>query len=63
MSTYQEPYSAQSGSGQPGGVVDGRKLWTGGVITAIIVFGLGIAGFLFVRGIWNDEVSGLLARG
>lgn len=44
-SAYQERYTARSGGDQPGGVVDRRKLWTGGVITAVIVFGLGIAGF------------------
>ena len=63
MPTDQEPYSARSGSGQRGGVVDGRKLWTGGVITAVIVFGLAIAGFLFVRGILNFPILGIRPGG
>jgi hypothetical protein len=63
MSTYHEPYSAPSGSGQPGDVVDGRKLWTGGVITAVIVFGLAIAGCLFVRGILDFPILGIRPGG
>jgi hypothetical protein len=63
MSAYQEPYSAPFGSGQPSGVVDVRKLWTGGVITAVIVFGLAIAGFLFVHGILNYPILGIRPGG
>jgi hypothetical protein len=54
MFTYREPFYARfgyarSGSDRSGGVVDGRKLWTSGVVTAVIVFGLTIAAFLLVR--------------
>jgi nitric oxide reductase large subunit len=63
LSTYQEPYSARSGSRPPGGIVDARKLWTGGVITAVIVFGLTIAGFLIVRGILNYPILGIQRGG
>ncbi len=54
MFTSREPFYARfgyarAGSGRSGGIADGRKLWTGGVVTAIIVFGLTIAAFLLVR--------------
>jgi hypothetical protein len=49
MLTYPERSSLRSGSFRTGSV-DVRTLWTGGVVTAVIVYGLTIVGFLFVRG-------------
>ncbi len=54
MFTYRVPFHARFGyarssSDRSGGVVEGRKLWTGGVVTAVIVFGLTIAAFLLAR--------------
>jgi hypothetical protein len=54
MFTYREPFYARfgyarSGIDRSGRVVDGHKLWTSGVVTAVIAFGLTIAAFLFVR--------------
>ena len=48
MMTYEEQVSARSGTGE---VIDTRTLWTGGVVTAIIVSGLTIVGFLLIEGI------------
>lgn len=67
MFTYREPFHARfgyarSGSGRSGGVVDGRRLWTGGVVTAVIVFGLTIAAFLLVR-MLNYPVLGVRGGG
>lgn len=68
MFTHREPFYARfgyarSGSERPDGVVDVRKLWTGGVVTAVIVCGLGIAAFLFVRGMLNTPLLGVRGDG
>ena len=68
MFSYREPFYARfayarSGSDRPGGRVDRRKLWTGGVVTAVIVFGLTIAAFLFVRGMLNYPLLGIRRSG
>jgi hypothetical protein len=68
MFTYREPFYARfgyarSGSDRSGGVVDERKLWTGGMVTAVIVFGLTIAAFLLVRGMLNYPLLGLRRGG
>jgi hypothetical protein len=63
MFTYREPYSARSGSDRPGDVVDVRKLWTGGMVTAVIVGGLAIAAFLFVRGMLSYPLLGVRGGG
>lgn len=63
MFTYRESYSARSGSDRSGGVVDVRKLWTGGVVTTVIVCGLTIAGFLFVRGMLDYPLLGVRRGG
>jgi len=48
MLTYPERSSLRSGSFRTGGV-DVRTLCTGGVVTAVIAYGLTIVGSLFVR--------------
>jgi hypothetical protein len=53
MLTYPERSSLRSGSYRTGSVVDVRTLWTGGAVAAVIVYGLTIVGFLFVRGMLN----------
>lgn len=50
MLTYPERSSLRSGSFRTGSV-DVRTLWTGGVVAAVIVYGLTIVGFLFARGV------------
>jgi len=45
MMTYDEQVSARSDTGD---VIDIRTLWTGGVVTAVIVGGLTIVGFLLI---------------
>lgn len=47
MMTYEEQVSARSDTGD---VIDTRTLWTGGVVTAVIVGGLTIVGFLLIEG-------------
>ncbi len=64
MFTFREPFYARfgyarSGSERSGGVVDGRKLWTSGAVTAVIVFGLTIAAFLLVHGMLNYPLLGV----
>ena len=59
MFTSREPFYARFGYARPGGVVDGRKLWTSGAVTAVIVFGLTIAAFLFVHGMLNYPLLGV----
>jgi len=56
-------YSARSGSDRPDSVVDVRKLWTGGVVTAVILCGLTIAGFLIVRGMLGYPLLGVRGGG
>jgi hypothetical protein len=63
MTTYSEHSSARSNSDQLAGVVDTRTLWTGGVITAVIVGGLTIVGFLLVEGILRYPLLGDRASG
>ena len=67
MFAYREPsYArsdyARSGSDRPV-IVDVRKLWTGGVVTAVIVCGLTIAAFLLVRGMLNLPLLGVRKGG
>jgi Family of unknown function (DUF6069) len=54
--SYREPYLSRFGRD---GAVDGRKLWTGGIVTAVIIFGLTIAGFLIVGGLLDYPVLGV----
>jgi hypothetical protein len=63
MSTFVEHLSARSDSDHPGGVVDARRLWTGGVVTAVIVGGLTIVGFLLVGGILHFPLLGDRGKG
>lgn len=68
MFTSREPFYARfgyarSGSDRSGGVVDGRKLWTSGAVTAVIVFGLTIAAFLLVHGMLNYPLLGVRGGG
>jgi hypothetical protein len=63
MSTYREHYSARPGRERTGDVVDVRKLWTGGVVTAVIVCGLTIAAFLIVHGMLNYPLLGVRGGG
>jgi hypothetical protein len=58
MSTFVEPTSARSDSDHLDGVVDARRLWTGGVVTAVIVGGLTIVGFLLVGGLLHCPLLG-----
>jgi hypothetical protein len=53
----------RSSSDRSGGVVDVRRLWTGGLVTAVIVCGLGIAAFLLVHGMLNIPLLGLRGDG
>ncbi len=59
MFTSREPFYARFGYARPGGVVDGRKLWTSGAVTAVIVFGLTIAAFLLVHGMLHYPLLGV----
>jgi Family of unknown function (DUF6069) len=63
MFTYRERFSAQSGSDRPRAVIDVRKLWTGGMVTAVIVCGLTIAAFLLVRGMMELPLLGIREGG
>jgi len=68
MFTSREPFYARSGyarsvSDRSGGVVDLRKLWTGGVVAAVIVGGLAIAGFLLVHGMLHYPLRGVRGGG
>lgn len=67
MFAYREPFSARSDSARSGSdrsvVVDVRRLWTGGVVTAVIVCGLTIAAFLLVRGLLNLPLLGVRRGG
>lgn len=58
MMTYEEQVLARSGSDRPGDVVDTRTLWTGGVVSAVIVGGLTVVGFLFVEGVLGCPLLG-----
>jgi hypothetical protein len=55
MTTYEEQVSARCDTGD---VIDTRTLWTGGVVTAIIVGGLTIVGFLLIEGILRYPLLG-----
>ena len=55
MMTYDEQVSARSDTGD---VIDIRTLWTGGVVTAVIVGGLTIVGFLLIEGILRYPLLG-----
>jgi hypothetical protein len=55
MMTYEERVSARSDTGD---VIDTRTLWTGGVVTAVIVGGLTIVGFLLIEGILRYPLLG-----
>ena len=50
MLTYPERSSLRPRSYRAGGGVDVHTLWIGGVVAAVIVFGLAIVGFLVVCG-------------
>jgi hypothetical protein len=50
MVTYPERSSLRSGSYRVGGAVEVHRLWTGGVVGAVIVSGLAIVGLLVVCG-------------
>jgi hypothetical protein len=68
MFTSRQPFYARfgyarSGSDRSGGVVDGRRLWTSGAVTAVIVFGLAIAAFLLVHGMLNYPLLGVRGGG
>lgn len=41
------------------GAVDARRLWTGGVATAIVAIGLTIVGFLIIHGLLHLTVLGI----
>jgi hypothetical protein len=58
MMTYEEQVSARSDNDQPGDVIDTRTLWMGGVVTAVIVGGLTIVGFLLVEGVLGYPLLG-----
>ena len=58
MMTYEEQVLARSGNDQPGEVIDTRALWTGGVVTAVIVGGLTIVGFLLIEGVLGYPLLG-----
>lgn len=58
MMTYDEQVSARSDNDQPDDVIDTRTLWTGGVVTAVIVGGLTIVGFLLIEGILRYPLLG-----
>lgn len=55
MMTYEEQVSARCDTGD---VIDTRTLWTGGVVTAVIVGGLTIVGFLLIEGILRYPLLG-----
>ena len=58
MMTYDEQVSVRSDNDQPGEVIDTRTLWMGGVITAVIVGGLTVVGFLLIEGILRYPLLG-----
>jgi hypothetical protein len=58
MLTYVKHLIAQSDSGHLGGAVDGRRLWTGGLVTALIVGGLAIVEFLLFSDILHYPLLG-----
>jgi len=58
MMTYEEQVSARTDNDQSGDVIGTRTLWTGGVVTAVIVGGLTIAGFLLIEGILRYPLLG-----
>ena len=58
MMTYEEQVSVRSDNDQPADVIDTRTLWTGGVVTAVIVGGLTIVGFLLIEGILRYPLLG-----
>jgi hypothetical protein len=65
-SPTESPFTRDSVTRDPavtGPVVSSRKLWTGGMVTAVIVFGLTIAAFLLVRGMLNYPLLGLRRGG
>lgn len=55
MMTYEEQVSARCDTVD---VIDTRTLWTGGVVTAVIVGGLTIVGFLLIEGILRYPMLG-----
>jgi hypothetical protein len=55
MMTYEEQVSARSDTDD---VIDTRTLWTGGVVTAVIMGGLTIVGFLLIEGILRYPLLG-----
>jgi hypothetical protein len=68
MFTSRQPLYARFGYARPGsdrsgGVLDGRRLWTSGAVTAVIVFGLTIAAFLLVHGMLNYPLLGVTGGG
>jgi hypothetical protein len=73
-----EPYEAAAGETQrdqtvPTGrrparirrrpLVDARRLWTGGVATAVVAIGITIVGFLIIRGLLHLPVLGIWPQG
>jgi hypothetical protein len=58
MMIFDEQVSTRSGNDRPGDVIDTRTLWTGGAVTAVIVGGLTIAGFLLIEGVLRYPLLG-----